>query len=631
MAVSLSVSLGLGLGWAASAGTVWDDAIGWYRGGVDKNSDGKFAAGELFDNRHPTSTGTSQSAVATGGGSGDIWFRTGVDVFSPMMNRTIAGQQCIDLAQTVTYDEQGGGTAKLGMIGLPRIITDDTYSAIIRFKPADDVVSTVASFLLNFGCRWASSCGVMVGFQYVTPETSRLYCLVGGNIYWPDTSTWRSGDTGAIYGETLTIENGKWTEMSVVVNGKTIRIGVTQEGAPTQWRSLNLETAWYSPGTHSFVPYDGNADGVGGYARITVGGEAPDWNTFTVTPNASKKSEKYPNGYPDLVASGGNAKVFRGMVHEIAFWDRALTDDEVREAFAAPTPNLVRYGVPGLTATLFSNGATSVSDSVVVNPLTKQDFRDCRYKLASGGKLGVQFNVPERIAGLEQIVFVKAAADSAAAWLSVRLDGKELRSLSVAADGAAHCAIEKGALTSGDHLLELVREDSVEGAFVLDHLTVGGSFQMGAEDSEYGEMSAPDKAPSTTTFAIGNPKEWAYSIYGPPSNASARKLTMRFALPEGFSTSTHKLRYTFKTQLNDISKHTVISLNGKVVKSMKHGEDGYQNNTVQKVFLRGDDLVAGENVLEWSVPDDSPTLYWAMFNYHRIECCERKGLLLVVE
>ncbi|MBQ0033158.1 MAG: hypothetical protein KBT68_10215, partial [bacterium] len=511
-AVFLEAGLGLVFCRAASAGTVWDDAFGWYRGGFDFNGNGIVEKFDFLDQRHPSTAGTkqhSQLGIPDGAGSGDVCFRTGVDVFSPMMNRTIPGQQCVELPQKVTYDAQGQGTAKLSIFRFPRFIQDDTYSAIIRFEPAEDVVNTGASWLLNFSVNWGAKTGVIVGFKYDTQNTSKFCCQVGGNLAWPESKTWGDDSAGGIIGADLVISNNVWTEMSVVVNGKTLRIGVTQAGSPTQWRDLDLNASWIGgardPASHSFVPY-GDGSVYDTYDRIYLGGYKYDSKTLSVVKNTDVTSEKYPDGYPEVTGEGATPKVFRGLIHEVAFWDRVLTDDEVREAFAAPTPNLARYGIPGLTSTLFLNGATPVSDSVVVNPLTKQDFRDCRYKLASGGKLGVQFNVPERIAGLEQIVFVKAEADSATARLSVRLDGKALQSLSVAADGAAHCSIEKSILTAGDHLLELVREDSGAGAFALDHMTIGGSFQMGAADAGYKEMSTPETAPATTTFAVGNPK-----------------------------------------------------------------------------------------------------------------------------
>lgn len=395
VAFALFAGVCCGFSVAAYAGTVWEDAYSWYRGGVDFNGNGVVEKFDFLDQRNPSTAQTgaySQLGIPDGAGKGDVCFRTGVDVFSPMMNRTISGQQCVELPQKVTYDTQGKGTSNLAIFRFPRFIADDTYSAIIRFKPAEDVVNTDASWLLNFGTDWGTKTGVIVGFRYVTPDTSKLYCQVGGNIEWPESKTSGDDNYGTISGTDLVISNDEWTEMSVVVNGKTLRIGVTQAGAPTQWRYLDLNASWTggtrNPANHSFVPY-GNGGGEDGYMRIFLGGYLlPSTGGLNVVKNTGKTSTKYPDGYPEVVGTGAMPKVFRGLIHEVAFWDRALTDDEVREAFAAPTPNLVRYGIPGLTSTLFSNGATPVSDSAVVNPLTKQDFRDCRYKLTSGGKLG---------------------------------------------------------------------------------------------------------------------------------------------------------------------------------------------------------------------------------------------------
>ena len=103
-AVFLEAGLGLGFCRAASAGTVWDDAFGWYRGGFDFNGNGIVEKFDFLDQRHPSTAGTkqhSQLGIPDGAGRGDVCFRTGVDVFSPMMNRTIPGQQCVELPSCI--------------------------------------------------------------------------------------------------------------------------------------------------------------------------------------------------------------------------------------------------------------------------------------------------------------------------------------------------------------------------------------------------------------------------------------------------------------------------------------------------------------------------------------------------
>lgn len=177
-----------------------------------------------------------------------------------------------------------------------------------------------------------------------------------------------------------------------------------------------------------------------------------------------------------VYCSTGFRSDFWGAFHQIAFWDRALGVDEVKEAMGRPA--LVSVGIRGnpgnaefqaKTATVATEGAWERLDPVLT---------------ASNPSASITFRCSKQWNGLPQFLRVAACADSDAGAVTVAVNGLEIGPVVLAPGRVRDLYVPEGVIVEGENTLTLTRGSG--GTLKLDQVELGGSWQYGLDAASMG-------------------------------------------------------------------------------------------------------------------------------------------------
>jgi len=568
---------------------VFADATALYVGAEDVNGNGLFDKGDWTDVRHAAESGSVTHQVERKYGEATNLVVRSIDVYSPTMEKTLANRSCLFMKQgMVTMSEAGGNVVRRifpGSVDLKAPITGDTYTFLCRFRPGPEqtVRDTGDIWLASLGCQWGST-GVYLGFHGFANggQPAVAYCpeIVNGN------DTYRQATS-------LVISNMCWHEVAYVVKGPYARIELANGG---------IAAAQENP---LFKVYE-NANAFPADKCIST---AP-W---------SGRLQCLGNGTASEMVSTNNVymtKDFRGDIHMVAIWNRALSHEEIVEAFSDSQPSLWRVGVKGCSAdTLAGSTATDVTASAD----DPNEWRKVPQKLVRGRRITLSFMVDGRQANLPQAVrLVPAAAVNAT--VSFSLDGLSLGSASLNGTAPALAFAPKRFLGAGHHALIIERTDEGADECVIDTLEMCGSWQIGKADNRAGEFGLYSPTESDRTVVSLAAKGY------PGTTRPSNMITLRFFVPAELI---HGVRYRYATCHPYYSRpddpHAYL-LNGVQVGT----ENAYGANNKAVIDLPESLIRAGENVLQIQMVDvSSTTSHWRQFDYHRIEIHPTTGLAIV--
>jgi len=179
------------------------------------------------------------------------------------------------------------------------------YTFIARFR-RDEAVADHLNLMSNFfmpGYDWGTQKGISVIFMGQTGAKTRYLQIKGGKEDWK-------------HGSNQNVPDGAWCEIAVIVT------------AP----SASAAICWSTNNVHTPLQWDSHT-----YNAANVDCSIlPSKRTFRLCGEASGEQTFVQGSVP----SGNIAKCFRGAIHTFAFWDRALTREEVQEALAASRPGV---------------------------------------------------------------------------------------------------------------------------------------------------------------------------------------------------------------------------------------------------------------------------------------------------
>lgn len=466
-----------GLTFCATGG-VFDDARAWFNGAVDANGDGVFQTGEWREIRHGADATHSfhGTKLAIGAEASDRMTIVREDVICPYRNATLFDFPCLGFphpAETNELVTVEGTTYPVvsvtpNFLMLPDFLSDDdaaatctAYTAVLRFR-YDEPVSRVwkqQSTLLQIGFNWAKKSGVAIGLSQANGDAAGLggarrlmfYC---GQSAKTENTYFQAGGWVTPY-----IYPGSWVDLAVRVRGQNVLLAYTwsdmQDGSVAvtnrHVRFWSIDVA--TPHTPAILPEA---------RRFCLGGEQASSTPITFT-----------NGLASAVIENNALKCFRGCVQQYAFWTRALSDDEIREAFGAPRPGLVRLGVPNGTSDEFlatTNAVHADGQWQRLDPALTE----------AGTRLDVAFTADTAAAGLPQHLRVRFAARPSGRPLpDVSLNGQSLTRIEADAGDAVGWFVPKNMVVAGTNTISLVRTDTAADPLVVDALELGGSWQLG--------------------------------------------------------------------------------------------------------------------------------------------------------
>ena len=599
---------------ASGTGSVFDDCVYWFCGGRDSSGDGFLQSGELTDTMHANDTSHNAHKCTVYG-----WSRVsgqtsrGVqlreeDVYCPaqgVTNRTL----CLYLPQSWDTADNGDGTVKtnycnnsvlLNFDNMHALVPTNVYTFIMRIR-REQGLSGNQWFFNGYNGSGAYKEGMLLGFNKSGHFTGYV----------------ATGSFGTKSPTNLPVNC--WADIAVVVMTNRVRIGIwkdpmiisnERDGSPRAYFATSVNT----PST------------AGVYANLT----------------ATKFFLGSQDAHTSRVTKGTNTeKFFVGSIQQIAFWNRALTDDEVIEAWQTPMVDVWRLGLANNSAAEL--GGTAAATATVDIDAISADGRwaDVPGAIPAGGTLNLDFTLRKSRFGAD-----KTAADSVT--LPQLLN---VRTLSTADEGAARVTVNgttAGTIrlkpnatntlflaaklfnASGVNRIALTRTDAGSSAIGIDQIKLTGSFQAGIRSNNASEFSAtPGRC-----HEVGWPQQsdWheVRNALNSASNSNTTNYWMHVIVPD--EAADHGCTYTVRlNQTNGSAANTnIVKLCVNAGLALLQLPNSWENYVI--TFEPGE-LKAGDNVLWWNQytanrKTNAPCTY---FDFHRFEVVAKPtGTFLII-
>ena len=567
----------------------FDDVKYMFRGGVDLDDNGEFTGGSP-ELRCITKVGIPDHAwhIATKGlySSPDAKINfADMDVTCAYANCALRDTPCIVMTQPVSKTNSlenvtiGGKTVqrpnitvKTGYIKLPNLLNDWTderetapcgdYTIIVRVRRDEAVNDHIDSLshIFQAGYQWITSGGgIAAFFKGATGSSGRYFGIQCGSNQWcPDNNN--------------LVPEGAWCEIAVVVSSSSVSVALC-------WRKGNQSSplTWYSTGN-----YDCSIAST--KRAFCIGGEDAGEVTFT-------RGTKAPNN---------KAKCFRGAFHTFAFWDRALTRDEVREALAASRPALVKHGFKNRSSDEFTGKTNTVAAGnrwEEWNPV----FNSANLSAS------VSFNVTKMFGGLPQYLLLSSVPGKTDAVLDIRIDGNKVTTQSVTSGRTERIYVPGNLLAEGNHTITFTRTDSGSGDFEIDAFELRGSWQLGyGKKDGAGEVFAQETGGNHTFYLTDG--DTMHLKRGYTANNGVHTTWLYFDIPKDLCDSSGRCRadavfYTLPDAGSPATQSFELLVNGE---QFKANVDWVSYKPLE-FTIPGDKLTNGVNCIAWHKTDPSKT------------------------
>ena len=562
-------------------GGVYDDCVYLFEGGLDANGNGLFSTGELRDELHANPSHANNGAVVSGYSDCAIFRNEPV----PYQSAGISTQnvQCLYMPQTVKVS---GTTTNYfpvwyAMPFLRDYCTTNVYSAVFRVRADYDPLSK-GGWMMNFGYTKndiAVGQGWLLGL--IWDKTAQAFRL---NSHAP-------GSSGKSWGD-ANIPTNTWIDIGVVVTGNVVRAyrAYTGRGSPSSGTTASLDA--FTAHSATFKSSAGVAPNLTMLREnIRFGGQA-----FNST------AKNYSS-----VTDDNLKKYFAGSVRRMAFWNRALTEEEVREAFGRPRPDIVRIGAANGNADEFASDAAATATVDAFGA-----WRDFSASLRAGDARNVTFPLSANESDLPQLLRIKTLAGGGSGTLRVSLNGTTVTSRPIVAGQPFVTILPAQSFVTGANTLTLTRTDANGTAIAIDALAVGGSWQVGKNDRKTDEFTYGVPLSSYDTYV--NAFAWNRAANAKETGTSALNLYVT-VLEEAARYGLHfetRTRNTYALTTTPNTKLTV-SVNG-VTKKELTGLGGSVWEDIALDFEPGE-LPVGVNNIRFSITDGG--CYY--FDYHRFQ------------
>lgn len=455
----------------AAAADVYGDAVFWFRGGRDANGDGILNVSnsnrELFNELKAANTNDATQSCIVRGKPDGIVFETEPVVF-PCQPNVTQDLQCIRFKQELEFVDNGDGTITTNgwpnQLDVPvgNLITGEQYSCVIRFRRDGGYVPNRTEDLLALG--YNSPIGWLLRISGTDDGTGNSRYL---DVYVKEGASWEHARAN------LAVDTNEWTDVAVSVskleNGRgNVRIALARP------RRAVVFNKFTTPAAQSFCSYTNK--NARAHWRLGAQADSPtrayEWNTLTT------------GGYMY------SSYVFRGSVQQLAYWDRALSDDEIYEAFGMPRPNLMQVGVGNGGSDEFGAERTGSSQTI---DAAVQTLRDRTSDMLAGDELTVTFKVNAQEAGMAQLLTFASTTNSPACMMRATVNGTALGSKAVSAAGSVTWFVPASVTVSGENTVVLRRVDAGSGKVQIDMLKLGGSWQAGLVNGSNVELIGEQK------------------------------------------------------------------------------------------------------------------------------------------
>ena len=367
-----------------------------------------------------------------------------MDVVSPFTGRTLKDCKVIDFRQSVRTDVSGTKLCRpcakrIAISGCYTNMHETTVLARIRIDDyaADEHSGTLS--ILDLGYGWSGEAGTSL--RLVESDG------VGSDDFWVRAYHGTNCDDfkGMLSKDRYRISKGKWIDFALTVKGRMNCLSYQVEGGDF-------------------------------YTEVQYAPIATNKNTRYEFMNLGTDLVGVADGAINEMAAS-KVTQFRGQIQQLAIWDRALSQDEVKQCFRADCgdkDDALKLGVVNHNSAEFAGDATTVDAGAndawlsMTNALAR-----------AGDTLTIRFDLPTDKVFLPRTFRFSASPNApVGAKIAVKINGCPIDdALAVVADKTVSVAVPPVVFKSIGNTLVITRKDDVAGVVGIDAVTVtaGGS------------------------------------------------------------------------------------------------------------------------------------------------------------
>lgn len=576
-------------------GDVWSDAAYiWDFTRADRNDDGQVAADEIRNalqhgtGEDKTAVVCSSASVSGANGKGVTWGRGSVS----MPSRGFALEDSTYLDIPAVYKIENGATnawrngIRIENATIPGSVTVVARLMVRNFAYNGFVNSP--SWFLNNGLDWGACRGVQFGFN---PTND------GGTNAVP---RFLQGQTFVTSASGPTLQTNTWYDVAYSLHDNGDQTGT--------WMMAVSEThsgekgVWVDAGTFSHVFTNELARGA---SRITIGGEEAG------------------NGWLAVRGGSNGGKGFNGCIQRIAMWPRALSRDEIAEAFVQAAP-LVRVGTENGSSGEFG----SIEEAADTFDAEQEPWsRFCGTLSAAHPLATITTKMRDGSRTVPYVLCVRGVSGTAA--VEAFIDGVSLgqRAFTTGAAKSWFVPVKVLARKTGDVTVELRWRSG--GTLTLDTVELSGSAMLGIANGNSSDFSQEGTTEKQSYAGQWNWKRYARAVL---SNNRHATTEVNFWVPPELAAK-NAFRYTSRVcdqggdangvLVNDygFTKNQwpfTMFMNGKAV----YETQGMPSQTTFSAMFEKGELKAGWNKLLFLAHAPASAVYWITFDYHRLEVIE---------
>jgi len=592
---------------ALSAG-VFDDAIFWCRGALDKNGNGYPDEGDFPDALH---AGDSTYY----GHKGSSWYKSNEparqfkisteEIVEPATCRSLGLHQCLKFTQPL-YDNGGATWIDEQAFRLTEKFNSqkpsdaDGWAFYIRFRSDGGVKLTDAGdtqYLFNYFHKLADNSGGAILMIEGPATMGYLSVQLGGG------AGSKKSLTGMQTSDYCLCTN-KWTDVIVSRVGDKVDVYSIREGGRLY---------------HQAYTYSRTED-TGFYSQCVLGRYLYD---------ASAHAYNSSNTYN-----------FRGSVHDFAIWPRALSAAEVMEIIRPTGTEKFRLGTHNGSSLEFAG-----TGSPTVEPYSTNGWRSSLATIGAGQSLSVKFDMKTNETALDEMLFFTAMPESGAGALSLALNGSNVGAIQVQPGKTVSCPVGKGSFVGGENVLVLSNNSGA--TIKVDGISFGGSWQLLEEDDSILGGAAQNGGKDfylNDTNLVANLK----TILHVGSKISNTNLTFHFTMPADLVETLRRVRFVVRAKsgknwqwtgsMPDLVFRVLVNGESRGDLVFPKTETAYHTS---KLTIPAEALVAGENTIRvenatplWydpAQPGDLPACMLSV-DFYRLEVMQDPlGLMLIVK
>ena len=584
------------------------DAVIWWRGTDMRTADGTAHGATLYN----SATGETMTPTVNGTAD-DVQIRT-ESIFCPYRHRATTGKTIYFAQPTWTNEvsyEDGSITnflhVRTSRLDFSNIFSDlavplSNYTVQVRFR-VDESPSRwngLQRWLIRAGFDWGGNCGLAFGLKGPGTTDLGLDAFHGTAEFVP-----ASGGT--------TAQANSWND--VIISVKDAKVITTLFCRENDYPRIKTET------------------GASANAYIKRGGVF-QLGTEGVTADKSIPLGKEPEGI--------EWKAFRGSVAEVAFWRRALTQEEMHAALGNPQPGIFRLGVDnGMSTEFTGTEAAEVYDA-------DNDTLDAAPPVLSSASREVTVSafISQMNATLPQVLRLKPTFDfGGTATVQLYVNGRKAEApQEVNPDAFAYFPVRASSFAANAvNTFKFVRTDAGTNPLTIDMVDLVGSWNLGGPETQNIYFSHESSA--VPDYYVSNGR-WMSLVRGVTSgNKTSPAFRIHFTVPKELA---EEYDYLYDFRLCDGTGGTdatcadralfKVLLNGEEIWSTIDTPSTDPTRRPYIIDLAGNPiripagtLNEGDNVIEVYALPNSPDGKYQSFCRHRLRLAFRpNGTLLIL-